>query len=33
VCTKVTQQRVEVLLFVFGAQRGLKLRRSAIEVV
>jgi transcriptional antiterminator RfaH len=33
VCAEVTQQRVEVLLFVFGAQRGLKLRRSAIEVV
>jgi transcription antitermination factor NusG len=30
---KVTQHRVEVLLFVFGAQRGLKLRRNAIEVV
>jgi transcription antitermination factor NusG len=33
VCARITRQGVEVLLFMFGAQRQIQLSRDAIEVV
>lgn len=33
VCVKIEGRRVEMLLFMLGAQRQVELRRGAIEVV